>query len=257
MTCAVSLCVCSVPIVITAPGGARQGFSRSRTAGIPSGFAAAAARGPRRCRAPGPRPGAGPRSRRPAARPAHAGVCVSSAGRVPGQGDREGSGSGQPGQAKMASAGGSLEEDDGQCRTSIVPPRPRLPSADTPDTSPAAMKQQLTASFHDFAVSLRQDQSSDSPRNARVLGVPRARPHGSPRTVRADYGGYRSTRSGSADIACMPCCGRTTQVSKPLAWGCECRSHYDVNDIHVAACATAAEGYAGMDQPDELVGSTR
>ena len=57
-----------------------------------------------------------PRSRRPAARPAHAGVRASSAGRVPGQGDREGSGSGQPGQAKMASAGGSLEADDGQCR---------------------------------------------------------------------------------------------------------------------------------------------
>jgi len=54
----------------------------------------------------------------------------------------------------MASAGGSLEAGDVSVRTSIVPPGPCPPSADTPDTSPAAMKQQLTASFHDFAVSL-------------------------------------------------------------------------------------------------------
>ena len=54
----------------------------------------------------------------------------------------------------MASAGGSLEADDGQCRNFHRSVRARLPSADTPDTSPAAMKQQLTASFHDFAVSL-------------------------------------------------------------------------------------------------------
>src|SRR6266481_5725618 len=54
----------------------------------------------------------------------------------------------------MASAGGSLEAGDVSVRTSIVSAWARLPSADTPDTSPAAMKQQLTASFHDFAVSL-------------------------------------------------------------------------------------------------------
>src|SRR5436190_20358155 len=54
----------------------------------------------------------------------------------------------------MASAGGSLEAGDVSVRTSIVPPGPCPPPADTPDTSPAAMKQQLTASFHDFAVSL-------------------------------------------------------------------------------------------------------
>ena len=54
----------------------------------------------------------------------------------------------------MASAGGSLEAGDVSVGTSIVPPGPCPPSADTPDTSPAAMKQQLTASFNDFAVSL-------------------------------------------------------------------------------------------------------
>src|SRR5689334_1870300 len=54
----------------------------------------------------------------------------------------------------MASAGGSLEAGDVSVRTSIVPPGPCPPSAGTPDTSPAATKQQLTASFHDFAVSL-------------------------------------------------------------------------------------------------------
>ena len=49
---------------------------------------------------------------------------------------------------------GPSRQTTGSAGTSIVPPGPRLPSADTPDTSPAAMKQQLTASFHDFAVSL-------------------------------------------------------------------------------------------------------
>ena len=39
-------------------------------------------------------------------------------------------------------------------RTSIVPPGPRPPPADTPDTSPVATTPQATASIHDFAVSL-------------------------------------------------------------------------------------------------------
>src|SRR5205814_3068240 len=70
----------------------------------------------------------------------------------------------------MASAGGSLEAGDVSVRTSIVPPGPCPPPADTPDTSPAAMKQQLTASFHDFAVSLvenlpRNGQSQANCRN--------------------------------------------------------------------------------------------
>jgi hypothetical protein len=38
--------------------------------------------------------------------------------------------------------------------TSIVPPGPRLPPADTPDASPAAMTPQVTASIIDFAASL-------------------------------------------------------------------------------------------------------
>jgi hypothetical protein len=40
-------------------------------------------------------------------------------------------------------------------RTSIVPPRPRPPPADTPDTSPVITTPQVTASLLDFAVSLR------------------------------------------------------------------------------------------------------
>jgi hypothetical protein len=39
-------------------------------------------------------------------------------------------------------------------RTSIVPPGPRPPLADTPGTSPAATTPQVTASIHDFAGSL-------------------------------------------------------------------------------------------------------
>ena len=39
-------------------------------------------------------------------------------------------------------------------RTSIVPPGPRPPPADTPDTSPVVTTSQVTALFHDFAVSL-------------------------------------------------------------------------------------------------------
>src|SRR5437763_13001281 len=42
MTCAVSLCVCSAPIVTTAPARLAKAFSRSRTAGISSGFASTA-----------------------------------------------------------------------------------------------------------------------------------------------------------------------------------------------------------------------
>jgi hypothetical protein len=38
--------------------------------------------------------------------------------------------------------------------TSIVPPWPRPPPADTPDTSPVVTTSQVTPSLHDFAVSL-------------------------------------------------------------------------------------------------------
>ncbi len=69
----------------------------------------------------------------------------------------------------MASAGGSLEAGDVSVRTSIVSAWARLPSADTPDTSPAAMKQQLTASFHDFAVSLEIVQALTLDRSVHEL----------------------------------------------------------------------------------------
>src|SRR6476646_5263772 len=60
----------------------------------------------------------------------------------------------------MSSAGGRPSwQKMASVRTSIVPPGPCPPPADTPDTSPAAMKQQLTASFHDFAVSLTRPLS--------------------------------------------------------------------------------------------------
>src|SRR5208283_4775898 len=70
----------------------------------------------------------------------------------------------------MASAGGSLEAGDVSVRTSIVPPGPCPPPADTPDTSPAAMKQQLTASFHDFAVSLAWDETREAGAEAEAAG---------------------------------------------------------------------------------------
>jgi hypothetical protein len=69
-------------------------------------------------------PAVTPRSRRPAARPANGGARGSSAGPGPGQADQEGSGSGQPGWAKMASAGGSLKADDVSVGISIVPAGP-------------------------------------------------------------------------------------------------------------------------------------
>ena len=55
----------------------------------------------------------------------------------------------------MSSAGGrpSWQAID-SVRTSIVPPGPRPPPADTPDTSLVTTTPQVTASLHDFAVSL-------------------------------------------------------------------------------------------------------
>jgi hypothetical protein len=42
--------------------------------------------------------------------------------------------------------------------TSIVPPGPRPPLADTPGTSPAVTTSQVTASIHDFAGSLGHER---------------------------------------------------------------------------------------------------
>ena len=57
--------------------------------------------------------------------------------------------------AKMSSAGGCPSwQTMVSVRTSIVPPGPRPPPADTPDTSPVVTTSQVTASLHDFAVSL-------------------------------------------------------------------------------------------------------
>jgi len=52
---------------------------------------------------------------------------------------------GRPSWQKMVSVG-----------TSIVPPGHRPPPAATPDTSPVVTTTQVTASIHDFAVSLGQ-----------------------------------------------------------------------------------------------------
>ena len=55
----------------------------------------------------------------------------------------------------MSSAGGSPSwQSMVSVRTSIVPPGPRPPPADTPDASPVVTILQVTASLHDFAVSL-------------------------------------------------------------------------------------------------------
>jgi hypothetical protein len=55
----------------------------------------------------------------------------------------------------MSSAGGRPSwQTTVSVRTSIVPPGPRPPPADTPDTSPVVTTSQVTASIHDFAASL-------------------------------------------------------------------------------------------------------
>jgi len=55
----------------------------------------------------------------------------------------------------MSSAGAyTLVAGDGERENFHRSARARLPSADTPDTSPAAAKQQLTVSIHYFAGSL-------------------------------------------------------------------------------------------------------
>ena len=55
----------------------------------------------------------------------------------------------------MSSAGGDPSwQAMVSVRTSIVPPGPRLPPADTPDISSAATKPEVTTSIHDFAASL-------------------------------------------------------------------------------------------------------
>src|SRR5439155_26891015 len=55
----------------------------------------------------------------------------------------------------MSSAGGRPSRQKMvSVRTSIVPPGPRPLPADTPDASTATTTPQVTASLHDFAVSL-------------------------------------------------------------------------------------------------------
>jgi hypothetical protein len=96
-----------------------------------------------------------PRSPRPAAPPARVGARASPAGPGPGQGDRAGTGCGPPQQAKMSSAAGRPSRQEMvSVGTSIVPPGPCPPLADTPGTSSTATTPQVTASIHDFAVSL-------------------------------------------------------------------------------------------------------
>jgi hypothetical protein len=59
----------------------------------------------------------------------------------------------------MASAGGRpLGPTTVSVRTSIVPPGPRPPPADTPGTSPLIATPQVTPSLHDFAGSLVRDR---------------------------------------------------------------------------------------------------
>jgi hypothetical protein len=60
----------------------------------------------------------------------------------------------------MASAGGDPSwQTMVSVGTSIVPPGPRLPPADPPDASSAAAAPQVTASIHDFAVSLARHRT--------------------------------------------------------------------------------------------------
>ncbi len=55
----------------------------------------------------------------------------------------------------MSSAdGGPSWQTMASVGTSIVPSEPRLPPADTPDTSSPATTLQVTVSLHDFAMSL-------------------------------------------------------------------------------------------------------
>src|SRR5512133_247813 len=61
----------------------------------------------------------------------------------------------------MSSAGGRPSwQAMVSVRTSIVPPGPCPPLADTPDTSAVVTTPQVTASLHDFAVSLGFGRSS-------------------------------------------------------------------------------------------------
>src|SRR5689334_11528071 len=58
----------------------------------------------------------------------------------------------------MSSAGGRPSRQKmASVRTSIVPPGPCPPPADTPGTSPSVTTPQVTALIHDFAVSLQPD----------------------------------------------------------------------------------------------------
>ena len=62
----------------------------------------------------------------------------------------------------MSSAGGRPSwQAMVSVRTSIVPPGPRPPPADTPDESPAVTTSQVTPSIQDFAVSLGREPTCD------------------------------------------------------------------------------------------------
>jgi hypothetical protein len=63
----------------------------------------------------------------------------------------------------MASAGGRPSwQTTVSVRTSIVPPRPCPPPADTPDALPVVTTPQVKASLHDFAASLACLRNPDS-----------------------------------------------------------------------------------------------
>jgi predicted transposase YbfD/YdcC len=72
----------------------------------------------------------------------------------------------------MSSAGGCPSwQAMVSVRTSIVPPGPRLPPAETPDPSPAATAPQVTASIHDFAVSVVPDPRKKRGRRHALTGL--------------------------------------------------------------------------------------
>src|SRR5512142_857312 len=88
-------------------------------------------------------------------------------------------------------------------RTSIVPPGPCPPLADTPGTSPAATTPQVTASIHDFAGSLLPGQGrqhADLPDASAAPLIPRRR-EGEKGNAGESAGASRQRNRGAEGVA--------------------------------------------------------
>ena len=154
----------------------------------------------------------------------------------------------------MSSAGGCPSRQTMvSVRTSIVPPGPCPPLPDTPGTSPTVTTPQVTASIHDFAVSLPENRSDKPPdrRGRRIQSMhdPQFRRRVSPHH-RDGHRHHRDRKSEAERI-------RSTPPGSAPAAGPE---HYSTQPpCHPALCTRASSlaNEATCDMPPPWASATR